>query len=92
MDYKKRLMKKIARKVRGYRASRGMTQEEFAKKIKSVQPAIARLESGDANIGINLLVKIHKKTGLKLVLSLQEAKLDESDDYESTNEEIEKGT
>lgn len=72
MEYKKELMKKIAGQVKDYRLSKKMTQADFAKEIKTTQPAVARLEKGDGNIGINLLVKIHKKTGLKLVLSLSE--------------------
>ncbi len=72
MEYKKELMKKIARQVKEYRIGNGMTQAKFAEVVGTVQPSIARLERGDGNVGINLLVKIHEKTGLELVLSLNE--------------------
>jgi len=40
------------------RLEKGLTQEELAKKIKTKQPAISRLESGSYNPSVNFLRKV----------------------------------
>ena len=42
------------------RLKKGLTQKQLAQKIGTKQSAIARLESGNANLSIDFLVKIAK--------------------------------
>lgn len=49
---------KIGRLISGIRQQRGMTQSELARKLKTSQSAINRIEKGHQNISIELLSRI----------------------------------
>ncbi len=51
------------------RAKAGMTQVQLAKKLKTTQPAIARLESGKQLPSAATLFKIAEATGSRLQIS-----------------------
>ena len=53
------------------RVKRGMTQEKLARKIKTKQSAIARIESGRANPSIGFLQKLAEALGKKLVIRFE---------------------
>ncbi|PJC56198.1 UDP-N-acetylglucosamine 1-carboxyvinyltransferase [Candidatus Kaiserbacteria bacterium CG_4_9_14_0_2_um_filter_41_32] len=57
----------IGKSITDVRESRGMTQTQLAKKIKTTQSAIARLESGNQNISTEMLKKISHALGKNLV-------------------------
>jgi UDP-N-acetylglucosamine 1-carboxyvinyltransferase len=49
---------KIGLFIKKLRDEKGMTQGEFAKKLKTSQPAVARIESGNQNVTIEQLMKM----------------------------------
>lgn len=51
-------IQKIAQFIKHIRQQQGITQEEFAKALKTTQSAVARIESGNQNITIEQLSKI----------------------------------
>lgn len=53
------------------RIKKGLTQEALARKIKTKQSAIARVESGDANPSIGFLQKLAEALGKKLVIKFE---------------------
>lgn len=53
--------------VRRIREQRGMTQGEVAKSLKTSQAAVARMEKGEQNMGIDLLHKLGDVLGHKIV-------------------------
>ena len=53
------------------RIKKGLTQEVLAKKIKTKQSAIARIESGNANPSIGFLQKLAEALGKKLVIQFK---------------------
>ena len=53
------------------RIQRGMTQEILARKVKTKQSAIARIESGNANPSIGFLQKLAEALGKKLVIQFK---------------------
>ena len=53
------------------RAEKGYTQEMLAKKLKTKQSAIARIESGNANPSIGFLQKLAEALGKKLVIEFK---------------------
>lgn len=53
------------------RLERGITQDALAKKIKTKQSAIARIESGNANPSIGFLQKLAEALGKKLVIRFE---------------------
>lgn len=53
------------------RIDRGLTQEALAKKVKTKQSAIARIESGNANPSIGFLQKLAEALGKKLVIQFK---------------------
>jgi len=53
------------------RVKKGLTQEALARKIKTKQSAIARLESGNANPSIGFLQKLAEALGKKLVIQFK---------------------
>jgi len=57
----------IGKGIADIRESRGMTQAQLAKKIKTTQSAIARLESGTQNISTDMLKKISHALGKNLL-------------------------
>lgn len=60
----------IAKQVIHLRISKNKTQEELAKLVKTKQPSIARIESGNSLPSFKMLEKISKALGGKLVVSL----------------------
>ncbi|MCU0678195.1 MAG: UDP-N-acetylglucosamine 1-carboxyvinyltransferase [Candidatus Pacebacteria bacterium] len=57
----------IGKRIADIREAQGMTQTDLAKKIKTTQSAIARLESGTQNITTEMLRKISSALGKNLV-------------------------
>lgn len=53
------------------RIKNGLTQEVLAKKIKTKQSAIARIESGNANPTIGFLQKLAEALGKKLIIQFK---------------------
>lgn len=56
------------------RAQAGLSQEQVAKRMKTSQPAVARLEGGKANPSIGTLRRYGKATGSRLKISFERAK------------------
>jgi len=52
------------------RLKKGLTQEQLAKKIGTKQSAIARVESGNANISFDFLVKLTDALDTKLMIGV----------------------
>jgi UDP-N-acetylglucosamine 1-carboxyvinyltransferase len=57
----------LAKRIADVRESEGLTQSDLAKKLKTTQSAIARIESGKQNISAEMLAKISKALGKNLV-------------------------
>lgn len=53
------------------RLKKGLTQEALARKIKTKQSAIARIESGNANPSIGFLQKLAEALGKKLIIRFE---------------------
>lgn len=53
------------------RIKKGLTQEALARKIKTKQSAIARIESGNANPSIGFLQKLASALGKRLVIRFE---------------------
>lgn len=53
------------------RLKKGLTQKQLAEKIGTKQSAIARVESGDANISIAFLEKVTKALDSQLIIKVQ---------------------
>ena len=53
------------------RIKRGLTQKALARKIKTKQSAIARVESGNANPSIGFLQKLAGALGKKLIIRFE---------------------
>jgi DNA-binding XRE family transcriptional regulator len=47
----------LGRKLQAYRKAKNFTQTEFARKIKSSQSRVAKMESGDPSVSIDLMVR-----------------------------------
>ncbi|MCA9355486.1 UDP-N-acetylglucosamine 1-carboxyvinyltransferase [Candidatus Kaiserbacteria bacterium] len=60
-------MQHIGTRIADIRESLGMTQTELAKKIKTTQSAIARMEAGGQNISADMLKRIGKALGKNLI-------------------------
>jgi len=57
----------LARRIADVREAEGLTQGALAKKLKTTQSAVARIESGRQNISAEMLAKIGKALGKNLV-------------------------
>jgi UDP-N-acetylglucosamine 1-carboxyvinyltransferase len=57
----------IGKRIADIREAKGLTQTDLAKKIKTTQSAIARIESGTQNITTEMLRKISQALGKNLV-------------------------
>ncbi len=57
----------IGKRIADIREAQGLTQADLAKKIKTTQSAIARLESGKQNVTTDMLKKISHALGKNLV-------------------------
>jgi UDP-N-acetylglucosamine 1-carboxyvinyltransferase len=67
---------KIGLFIKKLREERGMTQGEFAKRLKTSQSAVARIESGNQNVTVEQLLKIgevlkHNIIGLQDTIDFQ---------------------
>tara|TARA_B100002051_G_scaffold147570_1_gene139653 strand:- start:17672 stop:19171 length:1500 start_codon:yes stop_codon:yes gene_type:complete len=60
-------MKHIGENIADIREAIGITQTELAKKIKTTQSAIARMEAGKQNVSADMLKKISKALGKNLI-------------------------
>jgi len=60
-------MESIGNKIADMRESVGLTQTALAKKLKTTQSAIARLESGTQNVSADMLKKIGQALGKNLI-------------------------
>ncbi len=60
-------MKNIGTRIADLRESVGLTQSELAKKLKTTQSAIARLESGTQNVSTDMVKKISHALGKNLI-------------------------
>lgn len=56
------------------RAQAGLSQEQLAKRMKTSQPAIARLEGGRSNPSVTTLRCLAKATSTELKISFERAK------------------
>jgi transcriptional regulator with XRE-family HTH domain len=60
----------LAESVIRLRRLRGLNQTELAKKMRTKQPAIARIESGDANVRLETLVELAQALNTTVRLDL----------------------
>lgn len=60
-------MQHIGIRITDVRETVGMTQSELAKRIKTTQSAIARIESGKQNVSAEMLKRISKALGKNLI-------------------------
>ncbi|HOX30555.1 MAG TPA: helix-turn-helix transcriptional regulator [Candidatus Paceibacterota bacterium] len=58
---------KIAIEINCARLAIGMTQEKLAEKAKTTQKIISKVENGDYKIGVDLLTRLAKSLGIKLL-------------------------
>lgn len=65
------LCKIIGDKIKNIRNQKGLTQKQFAKKLKVSQQLISRIESGRENISIITLKNIAKALNLKVFLDIK---------------------
>ena len=64
----------IAERVRHARERLNMTQAELATRIRSTQPAVARLEAGGVMPNLDTLHRIAEALGLELIVDLRRAR------------------
>ncbi len=57
----------IGKKIADLREASGLTQSELAKKLKTTQSAVARIETGGQNVSTETLKKISKALGKNIV-------------------------
>ncbi len=67
MLYSSRMQKNIGSLISDLRETKGLTQEALAKKLKTTQSAVARIESGRQNVSAEMLKKISKALGKNLI-------------------------
>lgn len=60
-------MQNIGHRIADVRETKGMTQAELAKKLKTTQSAIARIESGKQNVSADMLRRIGAALGKNLI-------------------------
>lgn len=53
------------------RMKKGLTQKQLAERVGTKQSAIARIESGNANISIAFLEKLTQALGSQLIIKVQ---------------------
>ena len=58
---------KIGQFIKSIREARGMTQEEFAKSLRTSQSAVARMESGNQNFTTQVLEKVSRVLGRRII-------------------------
>jgi UDP-N-acetylglucosamine 1-carboxyvinyltransferase len=60
-------MKNIGQSIADLRETKGLTQADLAKKLKTTQSAIARLEAGKQNVSADMLRRISQALGKNLI-------------------------
>jgi UDP-N-acetylglucosamine 1-carboxyvinyltransferase len=60
-------MQHIGNRIADVRETTGMTQSELAKKLKTTQSAIARIETGKQNVSADMLKRISQALGKNLI-------------------------
>jgi UDP-N-acetylglucosamine 1-carboxyvinyltransferase len=60
-------MQDIGQRIADVRETAGLTQTDLAKKLKTTQSAIARIESGKQNVSADMLKRIGKALGKNLI-------------------------
>ncbi|MBU2568162.1 MAG: helix-turn-helix domain-containing protein [Elusimicrobia bacterium] len=65
------LCKSIGDRIKGIRNQKGLTQKQFAKKLKVSQQLISRIESGRENISIITLKNIAKALNTRVLLDIK---------------------
>jgi transcriptional regulator with XRE-family HTH domain len=66
----------VASKVIEYRAQNGLSQSALARRLGMSQPAVARLERGDHNPTINMLMRLASALDVEFVLDIAPAMKD----------------
>jgi ribosome-binding protein aMBF1 (putative translation factor) len=67
----------VASKVIEYRAQNGLSQSALARRLGMSQPAVARLERGDHNPTIDMLMRLASALDVEFVLDIAPAKKDQ---------------
>lgn len=67
MCYSSRYMEHIGQRIADVRETAGLTQAALAKRIKTTQSAIARIESGRQNVSADMLKRISHALGKNLI-------------------------
>jgi len=62
---------RIGFQIKELRTKKGMTQEEFAKKLKTTKSAVSRLENHTESIRLSTLEKVADVLGKKLVVNFK---------------------
>lgn len=62
----------VAEQVREIRLARGLSQADLAKKLRTTQSAISRLEMGDMPPSLRTLRRIGDALGLELIVAFRE--------------------
>jgi len=62
-----RMRLEVALQISDVREQAGLTQEELARKLKTTQSVISRIESGKQNLSLDMLYKIAEAVGKKQV-------------------------
>lgn len=62
---------RIGSQIKEMRTKKGMTQEEFAKRLKTTKSAVSRLENHTENIRLSTLEKVADILGKKLIVSFK---------------------
>lgn len=60
-------MQNIGHRIADMRETKGITQADLAKKLKTTQSAIARIESGNQNVSADMLKRIGQALGKNLI-------------------------
>ncbi|MEO8637369.1 MAG: UDP-N-acetylglucosamine 1-carboxyvinyltransferase [Candidatus Taylorbacteria bacterium] len=64
---KKTPLAPIAKLIRESRVAKSITQKEFAKKLRTTQSAVARIERGEQNLSTEMLIKISDTLGRDII-------------------------
>lgn len=56
----------LATELYNARTKKGLSQQELAKCAKTTQKVVSKIENGEVNVGIDLMLRIVQPLGLKL--------------------------
>jgi HTH-type transcriptional regulator / antitoxin HipB len=75
-DFRKKVMEeydnlRIGLQIKEMRAKNGMTQEEFAKKLRTTKSAVSRLENHAESVRLSTLEKVANVFGKKLIINFK---------------------